>query len=30
VVRHSSTWFRKNWHDQNFTQTLSKLLEAAE
>jgi uroporphyrin-III C-methyltransferase / precorrin-2 dehydrogenase / sirohydrochlorin ferrochelatase len=25
VVRHSSTW-----HDQNFTQTLSKLLEAAE
>jgi uroporphyrin-III C-methyltransferase/precorrin-2 dehydrogenase/sirohydrochlorin ferrochelatase len=30
VVRHSSTWFRKNWHDQNFTKTLSKLLEAAE
>ena len=25
VVRHSSTW-----HDQNFTKTLSKLLEAAE
>lgn len=30
VVRHSSTWFRKNWHDQNFTKILSKLLEAAE
>jgi uroporphyrin-III C-methyltransferase/precorrin-2 dehydrogenase/sirohydrochlorin ferrochelatase len=30
VVAHSSSWSRKNGHDQNFNQVLSKLLEAAE
>jgi uroporphyrin-III C-methyltransferase/precorrin-2 dehydrogenase/sirohydrochlorin ferrochelatase len=30
VVAHSAPWRDQNWRDQNFTQTLSKLLEAAE
>jgi uroporphyrin-III C-methyltransferase / precorrin-2 dehydrogenase / sirohydrochlorin ferrochelatase len=30
VVAHSAPWRDQKWRDQNFTQTLSKLLEAAE
>ena len=30
VVAHSAPWLNQIWRDQNFTQTISKLLEAAE